>query len=269
MDVIQASLTADSCPGIQGNHNDEQSSNELEEMNNNIVTILSEYYSFVEQVKQDIKELDKPVEQVRLSLQYLPCLKDKPCGKQLVFHQSSAIGQSANVDELVDNLSSISSWYNHGLLHHLSVSVLGTQMEDSLSDHHFFKTLRLLNNSRLCTLPTVSTGPQLHEGFEEIKVTVLVNSESLTLKEVAKMHKELVNILGLRTFIVLFQGISETKPNALVLVFWIPKLVASSAMTCAYQNEYRLKDTGIVQIQARYETISAPTVCNLHKYLDT
>lgn len=220
------------------------------------MTILSEYYSFVEQLKQDIKELNKPIDQIRLTLQYLPCLKEKPSGKQLVFQQSSAIGQSTTVDELVDNLSNISSWYNHGLLHHLSVSVLNKQLEDSLSDHHFFKTLRLLNNSRLCTLPTVSTGPQLHEGFEEIKVTVTGCSDNFTLKESLKMHKELVDILGLQTFIVLFQGLSEKKTDTLVFVFWIPKLVASSAMTCAYENEYKMKDTGIIQIQARYETIT-------------
>ncbi len=211
-----------------------------------------------------MQEQNKPVEQVRLSLLYIPCLKDKP-SKQPVFSQSSSIAKATDIQELLVDLNNVSSWFNYGLMQHLSVtmknganmqstSIIDSAQEQTLLDHQYFETLNQLRSQLLSSLPSVSTGPQLHDDFEEVLVFVAKDYKIFTLEDTIFIHQSLANILGLRAFIVLFQGISESERNLSELVFWIPKSVAAPAIATAYQNELEMMKVGIVKVQTQYKT---------------
>ena len=254
---------------------DTSSESASEQSNLNIVSVLSEYYSYVEDVKQELLERDKPVEQVRLSLQYLSCLTDQS-GKQPVFGQSSPIAKAKDLNQLLMNLSNVSSWYNHGLIRHLSDTIIAKNgvnkqlkhdAEDEeeneeegkyvLLNHPYFKILDQHRSDLLFMLPSVSTGPRLHEDFEEIRVTVKKNYRTLTLDNVNHVHECFAEILGLKMFIVLFQGVSRNERNFSEFLFWIPKSVGAPAMTSVYQNEMKMDAVDIIKIQAQCETITS------------
>ena len=230
--------------------------------NSNIVSILSDYYNYVEHIKQEIQEQNKPIEQIRLSLQYISCLKNQS-GKQPVFRQTSSLVKATDVSELLVNLNNVSSWFNYGLLHHLLMTIQNTQptsmdmLEEKLLGQQYFRTLKRYYSELLTLLPSVTTGPQLHDDFEEVKTVVARDYRTFTLQDVIFIHNSFANILGLKPFIVLFQGLSECDRNTSEFVFWIPKSVAAPAITSAYQNELEMMNKGIINVQTQYETITA------------
>ena len=245
--------------------NTANSSNELEneESNSNIVSILSEYYSYIEDIRQELQKQNTPIEQIVRSLQYLPCLMNGH-NRQQVFSQSSSIVKAPDTNQLLMNLNNVSSWYNYGLIQHLSVAILSTDMQAvsrqpdrKFVDHEYFKTLESHKSDLLSMLPSISSGPQLHEDFEEVCITVSRNCKEFTLKNVLNIHRHIANVLGLRMFIVLLQGVSQKEDQLSELVFWIPKSVAASAITSAFENKAKLPFMNIDKIETQYESITA------------
>ena len=226
-----------------------------------IVSVLSDYYNYVEHIKLGLLEQGKPIEQTRLSLQFLPCLEGE-AGKQPIFIQSSPITRATDAESLVEGLKNISSWYNHGLMTHLFVSMVVRNGVRTIADH-YCQTLHDHQCDKMSQLPAVSSGPQLPEDFEEMKVGVLKKAyDSYTLGEVMNIHESLAGILGLKSFVLLFQGI-EKPVNGIILtsnfIFWVPKSLVTQAMTKASQNEQMMENSGIVRIQAQYETVTTTT----------
>ena len=231
-------------------------------MSDSAITLLSEYYNYIKLVKQALINQNKPVEQLRLTLQYISCLKQKS-GKQLVFGQSSPVALSEDIDSLFSNLQQLSSWYNHGLVTHLATTtrehfddqrtgttIIGQELADQ-----YAMTLFGYHSNSLSLLPTVSTGPRCPEEFEELNVHVPKLPDSYTLGDVIQLHESLADVINLKTFVVFFQGISMA-PEGSQILFWIPKCVASPAISSASQSIQKMINADISCIQTQYEFIS-------------
>ena len=225
------------------------------------VSLLSEYYNYVDLIQQQIENQSISVNQVRLSLQYLPCLVQKS-SKHFVFNHTSPISQATDISALFSSLKDISSWYNHGLFKYLTSTFISKEEGQELTSQYTTTLLSYCSNV-LLLLPTASTGPQCVQGFEELNVYTSDTPDSYTLGDAIRIHESVAELLGLNTFVVLFQGVSKTKVGSSFL-YWIPKAVSSLAVSNAASNVQRMSELGIVQIQAKYETIMSTNVNEVH-----
>ena len=224
------------------------------------LSLLSEYYNYIDLIQQQIENQSISVNQVRLSLQYLPCLVQKST-KHFVFNHTSPISQATDISTLFSSLKDISSWYNHGLFKYLTSTFLNEEGRELTSQ--YTTTLLSYCSNVLLLLPTASTGPQCVQGFEEVNVHTSSTPDSYTLGDAIRIHESVAEILGLNNFVVLFQGVSKIKVGSSFL-YWIPEAVSSLAISNAASNIRRMSELDIVQIQAKYETIMSTDINEVH-----
>ena len=219
-----------------------------------MVPLLSEYYNYIEVIQEELStRSDTSFDQLRLSIQYLPCFTKK-LNKHCIFNQSTPISLSTNLTELISNIKDISSWYNHGLITHIAKLHLNNRELVERYTH----TVSANCNDILLVLPTVSTGPSCPKTFEELKMYTRGQPDTYTLGEVTRLHDSLGDIIGLKPLVVLFQGISNAKVGS-VFSFWIPSTLGSFALSNAASSVNKMTESGIVQIEGVYNTvISAP-----------
>ena len=227
--------------------------------------ISSSYHQYVEAIKQKLIEKEIGLDRIKLALRFMPCYQDSD-HKQAVFSQSSPLLQAENSEEIFQSLTPYSSWFNHGFITQLAARLLegsGTSLTED-----FLASILEMESSPLSILPRLSTTSQCPAEFEKLLVKVERIPEAFTLNSVLDTSKNVSQLLGLRPYIVLLSSISAGPVRGSSMVFWIPQIASSSAISKASQNAHQMLPAGVLSITAKYEIIT-PAVKQVSIYTHT
>ena len=219
-----------------------------------MLSISDHYYAYVQAVKELAIKSDMTVDKLQHCLKHFSC-SGKPRSHSL-FPPSSAVCTAENVDELFTALQQLSSWYNHTLITHLAVSLLGD--EGRVLADRYSTVLTGQCAAVLLLLPQPSFGCSCPDNFEEVFVDVERAAQSCSLADTVRVHATLADVFEVNSGALFLAGIKEGKTSASsVITFWLPKSLSSRAVNAALGNSSAMNGEEITCIRTKYETISA------------
>lgn len=216
-----------------------------------VLSIASDYYAYVEAVKQLVVESNMAVGKLQRCLQYANCLKNSVLHP--VFSQSSALSKAEDLDQLFTAVQHLSSWYNHNLVTHVAKSLLGDEGK-ALADK-YSTALTGHCTTLLLLLPQFSSGCSCPDDFEEILVDIERRIQSCSLADTIRVQETLADIFELNSSAIFLKGISQGEVSGSSLTFWIPKSMSSHAASAALGNTSAMAGEGIARIRTKYEKI--------------
>ena len=226
-----------------------------------IIPLLTDYYNYTETIRQALINRDIGLGQVQDSLQYMACLARKPA-KQMVFSPSSSLATATDFEGFLSALGEISSWYNNNWFTFIVRLYIEEPKRTEIIERYEGMISRY-SDTIMSLVPTLSTSVTRHDDFEELDVFMEHPSSQYTLKDVAALHDNVADLLGLKRHVVLLQSLTRddaTVTNGSRAHFWFPKVVSSTVAGSVLTSTPQMERFGIAQIRTRYETISLPHI---------
>ena len=172
-------------------------------------SIIMKFASLVLGIFRLLKQKQVPVEEVRMSLLFLGCLRDRSKEENIkIFGPTSDVAHANSLQSLIECLHSYSSWYNYGLLKFAAIEFGKEDGKQLIGDYenelaHYFETIVAYQ----CPHFSLTTGIPM--GFDQLIVKVEWDYMSRKAQDIAVFQSKLSSLLKLEPEVFILKSVED------------------------------------------------------------
>lgn len=199
------------------------------------------------------------VEEIRLSLLYLGCFKNKTESKSeqySVISPASGLSHTKSVQSLIACLHQYSSWYNYGLIKFVATE-FGGEEGILIIDNYMKNLTSYCEKIVACQCPEFSLANGLPPGYDQLIVKVDWDHLSQTAQDIAIFQAELSSLLNLEPEVFILRGIEE----GCILITWaVPQAITIHIVVESMRCQQQLAKLNVLSIIAAGKYIDVKKV---------
>ena len=202
-----------------------------------------------------LSKLKVAVDEIRLSLLYLGCFRDKSGAGCPLLDPASDLSRVDTVQSLIACLHQYSSWYNYGLIKFVATEFGGEEGATVIVD--YLKSLTsYCERIVACQCPEFSLADGVPPGYDQLVVKVDWDHLTRTAQDIAIFQAELSTLLNLEPEVFILKGVEE----GCVLITWVvPQAITGHIIVSSMKHHQQLAKLGILHV------ITAGKFIDVHK----